>query len=294
MNNTTIIVDGNSLWWRTYKAANELRYGGEFKFLEIIANLKRTYRASQVLIAWDSWCQWRRDLYPLYKAHRNKPDRKEDQRRVYAARDEFIHYLQHFVPNYFAVDAEGDDVIAKLLQCIPGNILIYGNDHDFQQLLSDKVSIIRPRRRTKDNFHWTEHITNENLEEKEGYPPEYVIWLLAICGDSSDNLPGCRVPKKKVVELLNRVYTLDNVVLSRVAEVARQSLSPGWLYKLERHLETQAEINLQLVTLPPAREIRLLSMYHPNLRLADEYLISRVFHPIRTLVHEQLLCNFSA
>ena len=88
---------------------------------------------------------------------------------------------------------EADDVIAALAhQAVHDNldVFIVTSDKDLMQLVSDRVRILNP---AKNDLI----IDRAKVEEIMGVPPEKVADVMALMGDSIDNIPGARDPNAK-------------------------------------------------------------------------------------------------
>lgn len=275
----TALVDGNSLWWRTFSSTDTPR-NSEYKFLEILCNLKIECHAD-VIVVWDSWCQWRRDIHPQYKNREKTEEDKRLRSECYSARDVFIQHLQYIVPCYFGEDSEADDVIVKLVESLEGQKIIYGSDHDLFQILSPDVSMRRVR------FQPTriEIVTYENFRELEGYIPEQSVWMQTLRGCNSDNIPGCRLSKKLIIKILDSydfscsIQAHGNTLIS----------TKGWGKRWNNHFDSgQVQKNHELVSLGK-RNIQLLYMYSPDKVLAEKYLKDRMFLTITHSVLEELM-----
>jgi len=260
-------------------------FGDEYQFLKSLARIKRETQCEQLVVAWDSWCEWRRIIYSAYKAGSQLVEEQALKEKVYAARDAFLLNLQYIVPCYFAEGDEADDVIAYLVHQMPGKRIIHSTDHDFFQLLFPSVEMHRVRF----NPTRTEVVTASNLRELEGFTRRQAVWILAICGCSTDNVPGCRVPKKLVVQVLDQTERFTEVDIHKTG---MSILSPGWAKRWDDHFSSGAvDRNLRLVALGH-RPLDLLVMYAPNVKNAKEYLQRRSFQTIEDDVLDDLLCAF--
>ncbi|HZO09585.1 MAG TPA: DNA polymerase I, partial [Myxococcota bacterium] len=120
---------------------------------------------------------------------------------------------------------EADDVIATLVSRAPSSaqIAIVSTDKDLMQLVGPQVTLldgIRDRR-----------FGPAEVVERFGVPPERVLDLRALVGDTSDNIPGVKgIGEKGAAKLLEQWGDLDNL-LAHVAEVtpprARTALEAG-------------------------------------------------------------------
>lgn len=277
--NRTVLVDGNALWWRTFSSATS-PFSPEYKFLETLCNLRIECHAN-VIVVWDSWCQWRRDIYPGYKNREKTEEARQLRFNCYHHRDIFINFLQYIVPCYFGEDSEADDVMVKLIAELPGQKIIYGSDHDLFQLISPEVSMRRVRFRPTR----IEIVTHSNFRKLEGYIPEQSIWLQTLCGCSSDNVPGCRIPQKIIIQILDSYDFSGNLQAHGNTMIHTEKRGRQW----NDHFDSgQVRINHQLVSLGK-REVRLLLMYCPDKAVAKKYLTDRGFLTIRRSVLEELM-----
>ncbi len=114
---------------------------------------------------------------------------------------------------------EADDVIGTLARKAADAshpVYIVSSDKDMMQLVNDKVHILNP---PKDNLI----CDAAKVEEILGVPPERVIDVMALRGDSIDNIPGAPgIGDKGSVELIKRFGTVEQA-LERAAEVERKT-----------------------------------------------------------------------
>src|SRR5262249_54297431 len=114
---------------------------------------------------------------------------------------------------------EADDVIGTLARkAVEASYFVYvvSSDKDMMQLVNDSVNILNP---PKDNL-----VSDAaKVEEILGVPPSRVIDVMALRGDSIDNIPGAPgIGDKGSVELIKRFGTLEEL-LDRAAEVERKT-----------------------------------------------------------------------
>ncbi len=135
--------------------------------------------------------------YAGYKATRTEtpPDLTQQQPYIRRALEAFgIPILHH-------EGFEADDVIGTLscrLAEQGHHVYIVSSDKDMMQLVNDSVSILNP---TKDNLI----LTPAKVEEVLGVPPQRVIDVMALRGDSIDNIPGAPgIGDKGSVELIQQ------------------------------------------------------------------------------------------
>ena len=114
---------------------------------------------------------------------------------------------------------EADDVIGTLARKAADAshpVYIVSSDKDMMQLVNDKVHILNP---PKDNLI----CDAAKVEEILGVPPERVIDVMALRGDSIDNIPGAPgIGDKGSVEIIKRFGSVEQA-LDRAAEVERKT-----------------------------------------------------------------------
>ena len=110
---------------------------------------------------------------------------------------------------------EADDVIGTLAKqgAEQGHdVFVVSNDKDMLQLVTGKVKVLNP---VKDNLI----LDREKVVEVLGVPPEQVIDVMALRGDSIDNIPGAPgIGDKGSVELIQQFGSVE-VALDRASEV---------------------------------------------------------------------------
>ncbi len=114
---------------------------------------------------------------------------------------------------------EADDVIGTLshkAEAAGHKVYIISNDKDMLQLVTDHVLVLNP---AKDNLVLNRAAVQETL----GVPPERVIDVMALRGDSVDNIPGAPgIGDKGSVELIQQFGSVE-AALDRADEVKRKS-----------------------------------------------------------------------
>ncbi len=184
---------------------------------------------------------FRHELYAEYKSTRAKmpEDMAEQLPRVkQLSRAMGCPIIE--LPGY-----EADDVIATLAvqaEARGMDVVMVTGDKDFMQLVTDRITIYNSRR--KGGVEQIERLNPAGVEEKFGVPPERVVDVLGLAGDSSDNVPGVPgVGPKTAVSLVRKFGDLETVLKNH-------GKAPG--KKLRERLEKfadQARLSLELVTI---------------------------------------------
>ena len=153
--------------------------------------------------------------YDGYKA--NREAMPEDLRRQIPYIRRALGALK--IPILEAEGFEADDVIGTLA-CQAAQqaheVFIVSGDKDMMQLVTDQVKILNPQ---KDNLI----LDPARVTEVLGVPPEKVIDVMALRGDSVDNVPGAPgIGDKGSIDLIREFGTVE-AVLDRAAEVKRKT-----------------------------------------------------------------------
>jgi DNA polymerase I len=114
---------------------------------------------------------------------------------------------------------EADDVIGTLARKAAAEshtVYVVSSDKDMLQLVNEKVCVLNP---PKDNLI----CDAAKVEELLGVPPSKVIDVMALRGDSIDNIPGAPgIGDKGSVEIIRRFGSVEEA-LDRAAEVEKKT-----------------------------------------------------------------------
>jgi DNA polymerase-1 len=173
-------------------------------------------RAMKPLRKWNAKTQSFDEVsYEGYKA--NRASMPEDLRRQIPYIRRALEALR--IPILQAEGFEADDVIGTLAREAAEQqheVFIVSGDKDMMQLVTPTVKILNPQ---KDNLI----LDPAKVVEVLGVPPEKVIDVMALRGDSVDNIPGAPgIGDKGSVELIQEFGSVE-AVLDRAAEVKRKS-----------------------------------------------------------------------
>ncbi len=235
---------------------------------------------------------FRSQLYPEYKATRSEPP--ED---LFPQVDRCLKALEAIgVPTIGAEGFEADDCIATLVTALRRahpdlRIRIISKDKDLKQLLTnDHVEIY--------DIHTDELTTQAKLREEIGIEPAQVIDMLALMGDTVDNVPGVEgVGPKTAAKLIAEHGTLEGVlnaaragkIKGKVGEkIAAAAALPDWGgLKLSHELVTlrhDVPVTLDL-TAADARRLNLA----PLIPILKELGFNRYQDEVRALMGESRL-----
>lgn len=186
----------------------------------------------------------RAEIDARYKAHRPPPP--PDLMVQMQRSREFVEAYR--IPIFVAEGHEADDLVAAAVEKAKAKglrVVIASSDKDLMQLVDDETVMLWDAMR--DKVYGAPEVT-----AKFGVPPAQLRDLLALVGDTSDNVPGVPgVGPKTAAELLTQFGSLD-AVYQRLAEVKKQKLRDS----LKEH-EADARISQELVTLRTDGDVRI-------------------------------------
>ncbi|HJF73818.1 DNA polymerase I [Gallibacterium anatis] len=201
--NPFVLVDGSSYLYRAYHANFRLGLsnsageptGAMYGVLNMLKSLLKEVNPTHIAVVFDAKGKTFRDeMFEQYKSHR--PPMPEDLRQQIQPLHQMIEALG--LPLLIVEGVEADDVIgtlAKQASAAGREVLISTGDKDMAQLVDDKIMLINTMTNTL--------LDREGVIEKYEVPPELIIDLLALMGDSSDNIPGVpSVGNKTAIALL--------------------------------------------------------------------------------------------
>src|SRR4029453_15864759 len=187
------LVDGSSYIFRAYHAlpplnrkSDGLQVNAVLGFCNMLWKLMRDMkpeeRPTHLAVVFDkSERTFRTEMYPEYKANRTEPP--DDLRPQFAFIRDAVRAFD--LPCLEQIGFEADDLIATYVRqaCEAGaTATIVASDKDLMQLVNDCVVMYDTRKDRK----WG----SPEVIEKFGVPPEKVIEVQALIGDSTDNVPG--------------------------------------------------------------------------------------------------------
>ncbi len=253
MKDKLYIIDGTAVIYRSFYAFKNrplINSKGEntsaiFGFLRTIISIIEKFNPKYFAITFDEKePTFRHKKYPDYKATRDKmPEELVDQ----------LDPIQKLVksaniPHLSLSGFEADDIIGTLSQIFSEeyDVVIVSGDKDFYQLVSDKVTLF--------DLSKDKHIGKEEVKEKFGTTPDKVIDILALTGDSADNIPG--IPKigiKTAIKLMEQFGNLENILANaekvspeRIKENVKKFAQQGILSKELVTIDRNAPIDISL------------------------------------------------
>jgi DNA polymerase-1 len=256
---TLHLVDGSGQFHRAFHAirglatSKGLPTNAAYGFTTMLRKLLEDEKPEHVAVLFDPPGRTiRHEEYAEYKANRPKMDQELAVQIPYIRRVcEVLRLAVIEVPGF-----EADDVIATLArQAVEKGfkVVVVSADKDLLQLVSEDVTVLNPGREGSGQTR----LDRKAVEEKWGVPPERIVDVLALVGDSVDNVPGVPGIGDKGARDLVRAYGPLEAVLDHADEVKRAAYREGLkghreAALLSKHLVTlraDAPVELQMDTL---------------------------------------------
>ena len=237
-----ILVDGSGYIFRAFHALPPMTrpdgtpVNAVFGFAQMLERFLNQHAASHLAVVFDSAREtFRNQIYPAYKAHRPEPPEElVPQFALIREATEAFGVCRVEQPGY-----EADDLIATYARefaAAGGRVTIVSSDKDLMQLVRDRVEMLDPIKQKP--------IRAPEVVEKFGVPPEKVVEVQALAGDSTDNVPGVPgIGIKTAAQLITEYGDLETL-LARAGEIKQ----PKRRELLQTHADS-ARISKRLVAL---------------------------------------------
>ena len=182
------IVDGSSYFYRAYFAVSALSTSqglptnAIFGFSNMLLKLIRDFKPEYLAIAFDTpKPSFRNQIYQEYKANREEMPTDLQEQIPYIKKVVEAFEIPHFEKEGF----EADDIIATVARTLEKqkwDVVIISGDKDLMQLVDDRISMFDTMRDKEYKI--------EDVKQKFNVLPERLADVLALAGDTSDNIPG--------------------------------------------------------------------------------------------------------
>ncbi len=215
-----LLVDGHYYVYRSFYAIRDLTNSrGEptnaiYGFVKTLRRMVKDLKPQLGAVLWDQGLPARRtELQPAYKQHR--PEMPPDMRPQL----DFIRQLTPLLGfhSLSLPDTEADDLMASYA-CTASSknfeVILATNDKDLFQLVNDRVRVYTTNKADlpspKDTYAL---LDASSVQKKWGVPPERVGDVIALIGDTVDNIPGITgLGPKNSAHLLNTHGSLDTLL----------------------------------------------------------------------------------
>src|ERR1700691_975439 len=242
------LVDGSGYLFRAYHALPPLSRksdglptnaasGFSNMLWKLLEDMKAGDKPTHLAVIFDAGKKtFRNDIYPLYKA--NRPEPPEDLIPQFP--------LVRAATRAFGVSCveepgfEADDLIATYARHAReagARVTIVSSDKDLMQLVIDGSVELLDTMKNK-------RIASAEVMERFGVPPDKVVQVQALAGDSTDNVPGVRGIGVKTAAELIATYGDVETLLKRAGEIKQNKRRETLIENAEN-----ARISLRLVTL---------------------------------------------
>src|SRR5579862_3804207 len=289
------LVDGSGYIFRAYHAlppinrkSDGLQLNAVFGFCNMLWKLLREMKddkPTHLAVVFDlSEQTFRTEMYPDYKAHR--PDPPDDLKPQFGLIRQAVHAFE--LPCLEQIGFEADDLIATYVRQASeagATSTIVSSDKDLMQLVSDCVVMwdtMKDRR-----------IGPAEVVEKFGVPPDKVIEVQALIGDSTDNVPGVPgIGVKTAAQLIGEYGDLETL-LKRANEIKQEKRRQS----LIDHAEA-ARMSKKLVTLDDNVKLDVpigdLAVHEPDYKQLIAFLKAMEFNSLTRRVAEFASIDVSA
>ncbi|MGB7219799.1 MAG: DNA polymerase I [Vicinamibacterales bacterium] len=235
---TIYFIDGSSQMYRAYHAPVRTAEGGLLRdakgrptnavyiFVTMLRKLLNEQKPTHIAASFDLPGQTiRDDISAVYKANRAPmPGELAEQIPMVHAACEALG-----VPILTSERYEADDVIGTLTdKAVAGgfDVVIVTGDKDFFQLVGDGVRVFNPR----DEGTWCDRA---GVKEKFGVAPDQVVDVLALMGDTIDNIKGVPgIGEKGARELITTYGSLDELI-AHAAEIPQKRYREALVANIE-------------------------------------------------------------
>ena len=282
------LVDGSGYIFRAYHAlppinrkSDGLQVNAVFGFCNMLWKLLRDMKAddkpTHLAVVFDkSEKTFRTEMYPDYKAHR--PDPPDDLRPQFALIREAVHAFD--LPCLEQKGFEADDLIATYVRqaCEAGaTATIVSSDKDLMQLVNDCVIMFDTMK--------DKQIGRAEVIEKFGVPPDKVIEVQALTGDSTDNVPGVPgIGVKTAAQLIGEYGDLETL-LKRAGEIKQDKRRQALIDNADK-----ARLSKKLVTLDDKVKLDVpiddLAVHEPDYKRLIAFLKAMEFSSLTRRVAE--------
>ena len=205
------LIDGSSYIYRAYYAIRHLSNSkGEatnavYGFTKMLLTLLREEKPDRVAVIFDAkGPTFRKELYPEYKANRSAmPEDLVPQ----------IPWIKDVVRafNLPAVELAGyeaDDIIATLAKRYAEqghDITVVTGDKDLMQIVDEQIRLLDTMKGKVSR--------RDEVIDRFGVPPEQVLEILGLAGDTSDNIPGVPgIGEKTACALIQEFGSIENLL----------------------------------------------------------------------------------
>lgn len=252
------VIDGMSLLFRSFyamgtrlTAPDGAPIGAVYGFIKILVKVLKEQNPTHVAVCWDvKEKTFRHERYPLYKSNRGATPPEIIPQIILI--QQLLDTLG--LPSFKLPGFEADDLAGTLAKFFSdyGEVYLLTADKDYMQLVNDRVFLFSLKK--GDDY---DVIGREKVIDYFGVPPEKVIDLLAITGDTSDFVPGVKgIGDKGAAKLiaefgsLENIYAnLDKIKTQKLRDTLAQSQESAFLSQFLVTIDSNIKLNLSELSL---------------------------------------------
>ena len=288
-NNKVILIDGNNIAYRAFYAlpdsistSSGIITNAVLGFTNMLLKLIEEQHPDTILCAFDSKTPtFRHKIFDRYKINRKKmPTELSSQFPL------IKEVLDAFNIIYLERDGfEADDILAGIVNSIKdefNQIIIVTGDKDILQLVSGNIKVMAIKKGITD----TVIFDRLKVEEKFGVKPENMKDLLALMGDSSDNIPGVPGIGPKTARLLVKKYGCLEEIYKNINKVDNPRLR-----ELLTNNKNLAELSKELTTLKIARDTDVSEFINKSFKNISFNKVKQLFESLEFRSLEKRLVN---
>ena len=201
-----IHIDGMNLFFRYWSSVPD---HAVISYIRGLNKYGHDFNCSDITVYWEGIQSRfpRRSIYPYYKSNRDHSNIPDKFLRTMRSIKDVLGTTRI---NQVELDLrEADDMIAYVCQTFTGQHRIISTDKDYVQLVNDRICVVRSYR-----GEYTLWDRARTITELQGCLPENYVYLKAINGDNSDNIPGVPIPRTGEKTILKDLPDLTELPLS--------------------------------------------------------------------------------
>ena len=265
-NSRVLLVDMMNVFMRSFSATSThngyaTHVGGIVGSLSSIASIVKLWRPTKVILCFDGeqGSRNRKYLYRGYKANRDTG--KINNAKVFSSKQEeegskndqitrLIDYLSCLPVTMIVSDyLEADDIISHLTRRITkvykdSRVCIFSTDGDYLQLVNDRVTVYNPNPSKRKFYDEQEVLKDYNI-----HPVNFGL-TKALCGDTSDNIPGVTgLGEPTAVKLFEGLNKPKKLLLEDIYQICKDKPRKSVLYDRILYVKNAIETYYQIVNL---------------------------------------------
>ncbi len=277
-NERLLIIDGNAILHRSFHGLPTTIttkrgdiVNAVYGFASVLIKSLREFKPKYVILTMDMRTPtFRHKIYDQYKATRKKaPD------ELYEQIPKIKEVAKSFgIPLYEKEGFEADDLIGTISNKVDKNIdcIILTGDMDTLQLVNNNTKVYTMSRGIMDSVLYGE----DEVKNRYGFLPPFVVDYKALSGDTSDNIPGIAgIGDKTAKDLLKKYKTLDGIYDFINKNPETKEIKPRILNLLKEY-KNDAYMSYELATIDKNVDINI-DLEDADLKDFDKEKVVKIF-----------------